>query len=114
MPGLYAAGDYDLAGFCGRRGGARSSFCRAPISKLAMSILALASSGVHANGFSLVRRVVERSGLVWNSPAPFAKGKTLGEVLIEPTRIYVRPLLQALRETGADQGARAYHWRRAE
>jgi len=63
-------------------------------------LLGLPSSGVHSNGFSLVRRIVEASGLTWEAPAPFARGRTLGEALLEPTRIYVKPLLQALRATG--------------
>jgi phosphoribosylformylglycinamidine cyclo-ligase len=100
MPGLYADGDYDLAGFAVgavERGG------RLPRADLEAgdAILALPSSGVHSNGFSLVRRIVERSGLDLSSGAPFAKGKILGEALLMPTRIYVRPLLQAMCETKA-------------
>ncbi|MHC2728466.1 phosphoribosylaminoimidazole synthetase [Rhizobium leguminosarum] len=64
-------------------------------------ILGLASSGVHSNGFSLVRKIVELSGLDWSAAAPFAEGRLLGEALLEPTRIYVKPLLKAIRETGA-------------
>src|SRR5690606_11884869 len=62
-------------------------------------ILGLASSGVHSNGFSLVRKIVEQSGLGWKDPAPFAEGKTLAEALLEPTRIYVKPVLAAIRDT---------------
>jgi phosphoribosylformylglycinamidine cyclo-ligase len=100
MPGLYAAGDYDLAGFSV---GAVERGELLPRTDLEAgdTLLALPSSGVHANGFSLVRRVVERSGLGWGAPAPFAKGSTLGAALLTPTRIYVRPLLEAMRQTKA-------------
>ena len=81
------------------------SFYRAPISKPATRSSPLPSSGA-PNGFSLVRRVVERSGLGWQASAPFAAGKTLGEALIKPTRIYVHPLLQAMRETMASRRSR--------
>src|SRR4029079_12559574 len=64
-------------------------------------ILALPSSGVHANGFSLVRRVVEQSGLRLDEPAPLSSEKTLAASLLTPTRIYVRQLLETIRGTGA-------------
>jgi phosphoribosylformylglycinamidine cyclo-ligase len=97
MPGMYAAGDYDLAGFA--VGAAeRGSLLPRPIAP-GDAILGLASSGVHSNGFSLVRRVVQTSGLGWDAPAPFAPGLTLGAALIAPTRIYVTSLL-ALHRAG--------------
>ncbi|MDG3577234.1 phosphoribosylformylglycinamidine cyclo-ligase [Rhizobium sp. YJ-22] len=100
MPGMYAGGDYDLAGFAV---GAAERGKLLPSGDVAEGdvILGLASSGVHSNGYSLVRKIVGISGLAWDAPAPFADGKTLGEALLEPTRIYVKPLLSAIRKTGA-------------
>ncbi|MBB4479705.1 phosphoribosylformylglycinamidine cyclo-ligase [Rhizobium etli] len=100
MPGMYSSGDYDLAGFAV---GAAERGKLLPSGDIAEGdvILGLASSGVHSNGFSLVRKIVELSGLGWDTPAPFAENKKLGEALLEPTRIYVKPLLKAIRETSA-------------
>lgn len=99
MPGLYRRGDYDLAGFAV---GAAERGALLPSRDIAAGdvLLALASSGVHSNGFSLVRRIVETSGLGWGDAAPFAPGQSLGEALMTPTRIYVKPLLAAIRAGG--------------
>jgi phosphoribosylformylglycinamidine cyclo-ligase len=67
-------------------------------------LIGLHSSGVHSNGFSLVRRIVEAAGLAWDAPAPFAPGQPLGRALLEPTRIYVEPMLAALRQTDGING----------
>ncbi|MBX9455585.1 MAG: phosphoribosylformylglycinamidine cyclo-ligase [Rhizobium sp.] len=100
MPGMYREGDYDLAGFAV---GAAERGQLLPAGDIAEGdvILGLASSGVHSNGYSLVRKIVELSGLGWDAPAPFDGDKTLGEALLTPTKIYVKPLLKAIRETGA-------------
>ncbi len=100
MPGMYAGGDYDLAGFAV---GAAERGQLLPAGDIAEGdvILGLSSSGVHSNGFSLVRKIVELSRLAWDAPAPFAEGESLGRALLAPTRIYVKPLLKAIRETGA-------------
>lgn len=98
MPGLYRDGDYDLAGFAV---GAAERSQLLPTDDIAEGdvILGLSSSGVHSNGFSLVRRIVDKTGLAWDAPAPFAPERTLAEALLEPTRIYVKPLLNAVRGT---------------
>ena len=97
MPGLYAAGDYDLAGFS--VGAAeRGALLPAGVAT-GDAVLGLPSSGVHSNGFSLVRRIVSISGLGWDEPAPWDAAETLAEALMRPTRIYVKPLL-ALHRAG--------------
>jgi phosphoribosylformylglycinamidine cyclo-ligase len=92
MPGMYGAGDYDLAGFA--VGAAeRGSLLPCGVTPGDV-VLGLPSSGVHSNGFSLVRRIVRASGLDWQAPAPFAAGERLGRALMIPTRIYVASVLK--------------------
>ena len=100
MPGLYQMGDYDLAGFAV---GAveRDAILPRPDVRAGDIILGLASSGIHSNGYSLVRKIVERTGLRWSAPAPFDPARELGAALLEPTRIYVKSCLAALRATKA-------------
>lgn len=96
MPGMYSHGDYDLAGFSV---GAAERGQLLPMEDVKPGdvLLGLASTGVHSNGYSLVRRVVERSGLTYADSAPFAPDRTLGDALLEPTRIYVKSCLAAIR-----------------
>ena len=97
MPGMYHKGDFDLAGFAV---GAMERGTALPAGVVAGDVLlGLGSNGVHSNGYSLVRKVVEMAGLGWDAPAPFATGE-LGQALLAPTRLYVRQALAAIRAGG--------------
>jgi phosphoribosylformylglycinamidine cyclo-ligase len=97
MPGMYHGGDFDLAGFAV---GAMERGADLPQGVVAGDVLlGLASSGVHSNGYSFVRKVVENTGLSWDAPSPFGDG-ALGAALLAPTRLYVKPALAAVRAGG--------------
>jgi phosphoribosylformylglycinamidine cyclo-ligase len=97
MPGMYHKGDFDLAGFAV---GAMERGSDLPRDvQVGDVLLGLASSGVHSNGYSFVRKVVELSGLGWDAPSPFSDG-TLGQALLTPTRLYVKQALAAVRAGG--------------
>lgn len=97
MPGMYSDGDFDLAGFAvgamDRGGSLPAGVGDGDV------LLALASDGVHSNGYSLVRKIVENSGLSWSAASPFGNG-TLGQALLTPTRLYVKSALGAIRAGG--------------
>jgi phosphoribosylformylglycinamidine cyclo-ligase len=98
MPGMYGDGDYDLAGFSMGAVERGQVLPRLDLQNTGDVIIGLASSGPHSNGYSLVRKVVEKSGLKWSDDAPFSPGHTLAEALMAPTRIYVKsivPLMKA-------------------
>jgi len=100
MPGLYAKGDFDLAGFAV---GAVERGAILPKTKEMTAgdvLIGVASSGVHSNGYSLVRKVVEMAKLSWDAPAPFDSAKKLGEALLAPTRLYIKSGLEAIRAGG--------------
>ncbi|RYF93305.1 MAG: phosphoribosylformylglycinamidine cyclo-ligase [Caulobacteraceae bacterium] len=102
MPGMYSEGDYDLAGFTVGAVNRDGVLPRLDEQRAGDVLIGLGSSGPHSNGYSLVRKVVERSGLAWDAKSPFGEG-ALGEALMAPTRIYVKsvhPLLKAGRVKG--------------
>jgi phosphoribosylamine--glycine ligase/phosphoribosylformylglycinamidine cyclo-ligase len=97
MPGIYQNGEYDLAGFVVGAVDRTEILPKLDQIQPGDVLLGLASSGVHSNGYSLVRHIVSKSGLQYGSPCPFDHGKTLGEALLVPTRLYVKPLLPVIR-----------------
>jgi len=97
MPGMYGDGDYDLAGFCVGAVERGALLPRLDDQKPGDVLIGLGSSGPHSNGYSLVRRIVEKSGLSWESAAPFAPGQTLAQALMTPTRIYIAAMMPLIR-----------------
>jgi phosphoribosylformylglycinamidine cyclo-ligase len=96
MPGMYSGGDYDLAGFTVGAVNRDGVLPKLDAQRPGDILIGLGSSGPHSNGYSLVRKVVERSGLAWDAPCPFGEG-TLAEALMAPTRIYVKSVLPLLK-----------------
>ena len=97
MPGMYREGDYDLAGFSVGAVERGAVLPRMDDQQAGDLIIGLGSSGPHSNGYSLVRRIVEPSGLAWTDPAPFAEGQSLAQALMAPTRIYIKAVLPQIK-----------------
>ncbi|MBC1190954.1 phosphoribosylformylglycinamidine cyclo-ligase [Microcystis aeruginosa CS-558/01A06] len=106
MPGFYSAGEYDLAGFCVGIV-EKSQLLDGSKVQIGDVAIGLASSGVHSNGFSLVRKIIDTQGLNWQDCPEILSGSSLGEVLLTPTRLYVKPVLELLR-SGLDIHAMAH------
>jgi len=100
MPGLYAKGDFDLAGFSVGAVERGHVLPNSRAMKAGDVVIGVASSGVHSNGYSLVRRVVADAGLSYEAPAPFDAARSLGEALLAPTRLYIKSGLEAIHAGG--------------
>jgi phosphoribosylformylglycinamidine cyclo-ligase len=100
MPGLYKKGDFDLAGFSVGAVERGNILPKTGDMQAGDVLIGVISSGLHSNGFSLVRKVAETSGLGWDAEAPFANGSKLGEALLTPTRLYVKSALAAIHAGG--------------
>ncbi len=105
MPGMYGEGDYDLAGFSIGAVERDAVLPRLQTQAPGDLLIGVGSSGPHSNGYSLVRRIVERSGLAWDAPAPFEPASTLGAALMAPTRIYVKSVLPLIKAGLVEAGA---------
>jgi phosphoribosylaminoimidazole synthetase len=97
MPGMYGGEDYDLAGFSVGAVNRGAVLPRLDSQAPGDLLIGLASSGPHSNGYSLIRKIVERSGLGWGADAPFARDRTLAQALMAPTRIYVKSVLPLMK-----------------
>lgn len=106
MPGFYQVGEYDLAGFCVGIV-EKSKILDGSKVKIGDVAIALSSSGIHSNGFSLVRKIIETNGFSWHDNPQELEGKTLGEICLTPTRLYVKPVLSAL-QSGLEIKAMAH------
>ncbi|WP_017295032.1 phosphoribosylformylglycinamidine cyclo-ligase [Geminocystis herdmanii] len=106
MPGFYQVGEYDLAGFCVGIV-EKSKILDGSKVKIGDVAIALSSSGIHSNGFSLVRKIIESNGFSWHDKPKELGGETLGEICLTPTRLYVKPVLSAL-QSGLEIKAMAH------
>ena len=105
MPGMYGENDYDLAGFSVGAVNRDAVLPKLDAQKPGDLLIGLGSSGPHSNGYSLIRKIVERSGLTWGAPAPFDSDATLAQALMQPTRIYVKPLMPLMKAALIKGGA---------